>query len=328
DDAIAATHGRIAMQSLEDAGYHVYVETMTALEEHKTLKTVHSFFDEMMSNRLERSSPVVALGGGITGDTAGFAAATWLRGVPLIQVPTTLLAMVDASIGGKTGVNLTRTGSESGLAKNLIGAFWQPRLILADPRTLTTLEDRHFRCGLAECIKHAIIAGEEHLRFMQDSLDAILARDDAALLALISTSASIKIHIVEQDERESGVRALLNLGHTFAHAIEAGPDNPWLHGEAVAIGLLAAARCSSILGKCEVDCVDEIQSLLGNAGLPTALEPGRDVEQLMQAMTFDKKVKDGRVRLILPLRIGACAIVEDVPQSTLREVWDSVGARV
>lgn len=326
DAKIADSHGRAGRESLESAGFTVTTVTMEATESEKNLATVGRIYDAMLGGRLERASPVIALGGGIVGDTAGFAAATFLRGVPLIHAPTTLLAMVDATLGGKTGVNIPLPDSNA-LGKNLVGAFWQPRLVLADPLVLESLDARDFRCGLAECIKQGLIGSSELIELIESNAAAITRRDTDALSELIARSAAIKIAIVEADERETGRRALLNLGHTFAHAIEALDADHVRHGEAVAIGLCAAMACAREVLAFEAQAVERITSLLTQLGLPTALPTAMDCDALMHAMRFDKKVRDGKLRLILPETIGSCEIVEGVDRDLIVSAWREVGAR-
>lgn len=323
DAAIETTHGAVAADALRGSGYDVTTTTLIADEKRKTLETVRSLYESMLAARLDRSSPVIALGGGIIGDIAGFAAATYLRGVPLIQVPTTLLAMVDASIGGKTGVNHPLPGG--GLGKNLIGAFWQPRAVVADPLVLQSLKDRDFRCGLAECLKHGLIEDASLLQEIEDTLPAILQRDTAALTRLIHRSAAIKARIVATDERETGLRALLNLGHTFGHAIEAQPDLHVQHGEAVAIGLVAAAHCAQHLNRLAPDVTHTIAALVERCGLPARLPAPVSVTQLMQAMAHDKKVVNDQWRLILPSALGRSEITTDVGETSIRAAWTAVG---
>jgi 3-dehydroquinate synthase len=324
DANVANTHGDAAAQSLTDAGYAVTIAPICAEETHKTIATAETLWAAMLRSKMERTSPVIALGGGIVGDIAGFAAATFLRGVPLVQVPTTLLAMVDASIGGKTGVNsLLPDGS---LGKNLIGAFHQPLAIVADPAALSTLPKRDFACGLAECIKHALIADATLLDFIEKSIAAIVAKDKSVLVDLIHRCAAIKIAIVESDEHEQGQRALLNLGHTFAHAIEPLPELHLRHGEAVAIGLIAAMHCSVRTGRMTPGEAQRVQEIIDRCGLPTRMNEAIDTDVLLERMRYDKKVTDAQMRLILPVGIGRAEIVKDVAPQIVRSAWQSAGA--
>lgn len=329
DRAIDSTHGKSARRSLREAGFETTSATLLAEESAKTLEAVRPLYERMLAARLERSSPVIALGGGIVGDVAGFAAATYLRGVPVVQVPTTLLAMVDASIGGKTGVNHPLPGGPAatgGLGKNLIGAFWQPRAVLADPLVLKTLDPRELRCGLAECIKHAMIADAALLEFIEHHITAILEAEPETLTALVERSATIKARIVAEDERESGCRALLNLGHTFAHAIEAQSQLNLRHGEAVAIGLYAAVNGARSTGRLNDEDADRVLALIERCGLPVRLPAPVPAATLQRAMAHDKKVARDRLRLILPRGLGRAEIVDDVPPDLVINAWRSVGA--
>ncbi len=324
DSTIAATHGKMAEQSLYAAGYDVATVHAVAKETQKTLQAVQRIYNVMLGQRLERTSPVIALGGGLVGDVAGFAAATFLRGVPLVQVPTTLLAMVDAAIGGKTAVNAPLP--DGGLGKNLIGAFWQPRFVLSDPQVLQTLDIRHLRCGLAESIKHALIGDAELLAVIAAESPQLLAHDMDALTHLIARSAAVKVSIIQQDERETGQRALLNLGHTFAHAIEPISELDLQHGEAVAVGLCAATHCATLLGKCDVAYAKHITEVIHATGLPARVRQPVGYEPLLHAMMYDKKILDGKLRLVLPNGDGSCELVHDVPIDIVRQAWTHVGA--
>lgn len=324
DARIAATHGRIAEQSLRGAGYDLSVHELVANESHKTLEVVAAMYEVMLGAKHERNSPVIALGGGVIGDVAGFAAATYKRGAPVIQVPTTLLAMVDASIGGKTGVNLSAPSGD--LVKNVVGAFWQPVAVLIDPEVLRTLDPRDFHCGLAECVKHALIADVDLLTFIADHAAALGDLDMDALTELIDRSARIKVAIVEEDERESGRRALLNLGHTFAHAIETVPELDLKHGEAVAIGLAAAMHCSVKTGRMEPAQEQSVTSLLELLDLPTQMPRSVDALRLLKTMEHDKKMSGGKLRLVLPIGLGSAEVCADLSESIVLAAWEHVGA--
>ncbi len=326
DKRIASTHGRAALTSLQRAGIEPIVVELAAEETQKTIETAQQLFGAMLGAGLDRSSPVIALGGGIIGDTAGFVAATYMRGVPLIQVPTTLLAMVDAAIGGKTGVNFPLPGG--GLGKNMVGAFWQPKAVVVDPQVLGTLDARDFRCGLAECVKGALIADASLLQFLTTEAPRILALDQDAIRTLIERCVRIKAEIVAADERESGRRALLNLGHTFAHAIESIPQLKVRHGEAVSIGLMAAAHCAVKTGRLTADQHEQIEKLLTIFGLPIRLPSPVDEQRLLAAMRYDKKATQGRTRLILPSGVGRAELVGDVPGEVVAAGWAGVGASV
>jgi 3-dehydroquinate synthase len=329
DTNVADPHGSIAGYSLIAAGFEIARHELIADEKRKTLATVEAMYAAMLAAKLDRRSPVIALGGGVVGDIAGFAAATYLRGVPIVQAPTTLLAMVDASVGGKTGVNFPLPPDADGcseLGKNLVGAFWQPRAVLIDPLTLRTLDDRDFRCGLAECVKHGVIADADLITFIEANAEDILALDMSALVELIDRSVRIKASIVEADEREAGRRALLNLGHTFAHAIEPIEALDLRHGEAVSIGLCAACRCAVQTGRMNGDEASRVERLLSNLELPTRLRQPVSIEPLVNAMGYDKKVASGRVRLVLPRGLGEAELVDDVDEETLRLGWAAVAS--
>ncbi len=318
DDKITDTHGRAGEVSLKAAGYNPLVTTMTAGEDHKNLATVESLYHKLLDERLERKSPVVTLGGGIVGDTGGFVAASYLRGVPFVQCPTTLLAMVDASVGGKVGVNMPQ-------GKNLIGAFHQPVLVDLDTDTLKTLPKRDFICGLAECVKHGIIRDPELFNWIDANADKILGLDPETLVELVERNVRIKAKVVMEDEKEAGVRAHLNFGHTFAHAIEAGTEyGKYLHGEAVSLGMVAAARLAVQTGRCGASVVDQLVKLLEKLGLPTSANDLPATDKLVTIMRSDKKVADGKVRLVLPDRLGAVSIVNDTPGGAVASSWDSL----
>jgi len=291
--------------SLRGAGFDPVVVELPDGEEHKTLATLERLYGALLEAGIERRSPVVALGGGVIGDLSGFAAATLLRGVPIVQVPTTLLAQVDAAIGGKTGVN-HRTG------KNLIGAFHQPRAVLADVDVLRTLPRREYVAGLAEVVKYGVIGDAALFADLERGLDRLLQLDDELLVPVIAACCRQKAAVVAADEREeSGARAVLNFGHTVGHAVESLTEyRRFLHGEAVAIGMVAAARVSQSLGLCAPTVVERIQALLGRAGLPTELPAELRGPQLAVTMRTDKKVAGGRVRFVAIEDIGRTRTVE------------------
>jgi len=266
-------------------------------EGEKTWLTLNHIFDTLLDQRCDRSTTVIALGGGVIGDLAGFAAASYQRGVPLIQIPTTLLAQVDSSVGGKTGINHP-------LGKNMIGAFHQPRLVVADTDTLATLPDRELRAGLAEVIKYGLIRDPAFFDWLEGNLERLLARETDALAHAIERSCANKAEIVAADEREAGERALLNLGHTFGHAIETGLGyGVWLHGEAVAAGTVIAATLSHRLGWLGAADLDRAVALLRRAGLPTR-GPQLSGDRYLELMSLDKKVDAGALRLVLLKGIG------------------------
>lgn len=273
-------------------------------ERYKTWETLNLIFDGLLGAHCERNTTLIALGGGVIGDMGGFAAACYQRGMPFIQVPTTLLSLVDSSVGGKTAINHP-------LGKNMIGAFYQPKLVLADISTLNTLPDRELKAGLAEVIKYGLIRDPEFFVWLESNLEKILARDPEALCYAVHRSCSNKAEVVVADEREAGERALLNLGHTFGHAIETGLGyGEWLHGEAVAAGTMMAAELSCALGWLSADDVIRIETLFKRAGLPVD-GPVMTAARYIELMSHDKKVLDGRLRLVLLKGIGE-ALMSDV----------------
>jgi len=292
-------------------GRQVVVKILPPGESAKTLEVLEGVFDLLLATPCDRDVTLVALGGGVVGDIAGFAAACYQRGVAFIQAPTTLLAQVDSSVGGKTGVNHRR-------GKNMIGAFHQPRRVLADTGTLATLERRQFVSGLAEVIKYGVMADAKFFTWLERNIGAVMALDAGALAFAVQRSCINKAKIVEQDEREGGARALLNLGHTFAHAIETGTGyGEWLHGEAVATGIAMAAHLAAQLGRLSAADHARITGLLSAAGLPVGPFTGLPAADMLHLMKIDKKVRDGRVRLILPAGIGAADLVTDYPAQAL-----------
>ncbi len=285
-------------------------------EQYKNSATLDLIYDALLTNRCERTTPLIALGGGVIGDMTGYAAATYLRGVPFIQIPTTLLAQVDSSVGGKTGINHP-------LGKNMIGAFYQPQLVLADTDTLNTLPDNELAAGIAEVVKYGLIRDLPFLEWLEQNMDKLLARDTAALQYAIARSCRNKAEIVAADECESGERALLNLGHTFGHAIESGMGyGNWLHGEGVAAGTIMAADLSQRLGWIGAQDVARIRGLLERAGLPT-VAPDLGVEKYLELMGLDKKVEGGRMRFVLLKEIGRAVIYGDVPEGLLRQTLNA-----
>jgi 3-dehydroquinate synthase len=313
--ACIVTNETIAPLYLNDvratlANTHVDVCILPDGEAHKTLATYSRVIDHLMANRHGRTTTLVALGGGVIGDITGFAAATYQRGVGFVQVPTTLLAQVDSSVGGKTGVNHPA-------GKNMIGAFYQPRAVVIDTATLATLPEREYLAGVAEVIKYGIIRDRAFFEWLELNADALCKRDVDALARVIHTSCAIKARIVGADERESGERAILNFGHTFGHALEAVTGfSVMLHGEAVAIGMVMAADLSARLGRMSVDDARRVKRLIARTGLPTA-PPALDSAALLDAMTMDKKSVDGRIRLVLADGIGMADVVDGVERALI-----------
>ncbi len=332
DDGIPGPLAEMAVASLRSAGFEVVSATIHARETGKTLEAVSRLLGLIAATRHERRDPVVALGGGITGDIAGFVAAVWRRGAPVIQCPTTLLSMVDASVGGKAGVNIM-AGAE--LRKNMVGAFWQPVLVLADIGALASLPERQRRSGLAECLKHGLIShatDPDLLQWTTDRLAGLRRGETADLAELVRRNVAVKASFVREDEREEkpsseGGRALLNLGHTFAHAIETivhlSPDGspekaPLQHGEAVALGLVAAAAASHALGRLSGEDRDSVRARVEGLGLVSRLAGLPPDERLLEAMGHDKKVQRGRLRLVLPVALNRSVVVEDPPMEAVR----------
>lgn len=295
------------------AGYTLNSVILPDGEVYKTLEVLNRIFDALLEHRYNRNCCLIALGGGVIGDMAGFAAACYQRGVDFVQIPTTLLAQVDSSVGGKTGVNHR-------LGKNMIGAFHQPRCVLADTDTLNTLDDRQLSAGLAEVIKYGLIRDAVFFAWLEDNVDKLLARDSEALVEAIRTSCQCKAAIVAADERESGQRALLNLGHTFGHAIETGTGyGNWLHGEAVAAGMLMAADLSARHGWIGAGDVQRIRRLLQRARLPVEPPPELSPERFLELMAVDKKAIDGGLRLVLLEAIGKAVVRDDFDQKLLAQ---------
>ena len=317
DEAVFAHYGDAAKASLEKAGYRVVSRSAPMGEAQKTLALAQGFYDTLLDERLERRAPVIALGGGVADDTVGFVAATYLRGVPFVQCPTTLLAMVDSSVGGKTGVNVPQ-------GKNLVGAFHQPSVVVADPLVLRTLSDRELRCGLAECVKHGVIRDASLLDFIESNATGLQARDPDLLVELVRRNVEIKANVVVLDEREAGVRAHLNFGHTFGHALEVTSGyGVLLHGEAVGLGMCAAARAAAHMGLCDSALAERITSVLAALGLPVQASIASD-ESLSAAMRLDKKVRDARVRFVMPTALGSVEIRDDVPADSVAAGWQAI----
>jgi len=309
-------YGQKAIASLQDAGCEVVHHIIPPGEPYKTLDSIQKIYDAALANRLERSSIMVALGGGVIGDMTGFASATWLRGINFVQVPTSLLAMVDAAIGGKTGVNHPQ-------GKNLIGAFHQPSLVLIDPDVLQTLPVRELRAGMAEVIKYGVIWDAELFAQMEKSKNLSQLRYIKAELMdfILTCSCQAKADVVSKDEKEAGLRAILNYGHTIGHAVESLTGyTQFIHGEAVAIGMVAAGKIAMHLGMWPQSDAQRQDQLIQKAGLPTQLPGDLDIDAIVDALQTDKKVKDGKVRFILPKQIGVVEITDKVPADTIRQV--------
>lgn len=286
-------------------------------EEYKTLETLDLIMTALLEKRLDRSVTLIALGGGVIGDMAGFAASCYQRGVDFIQVPTTLLSQVDSSVGGKTAVNHP-------LGKNMIGAFYQPRCVIADIDTLNTLDDQQLSAGVAEVIKYGVLGNKAFFEWQEDHMSDLIKRDPEVLSYAIERSCQDKADIVAEDERESGVRALLNLGHTFGHAIEAGMGyGQWLHGEAVAAGMVMAMDLSQRLGWVTKEETQRVITLLEKANLPTRAPKELSTEKMLELMAVDKKASQGMIRLVLAKAIGKTAIVSEYDQTALLETLEA-----
>jgi len=306
-------------EGLSSNGVQVQSITLPDGEQYKSSESLNAIYDALLTARSERSTPLIALGGGVIGDITGYAAATYLRGVPFIQIPTTLLSQVDSSVGGKTGINHP-------LGKNMIGAFYQPRVVLADTATLDTLPDKELRAGIAEVIKYGLIRDLPFLEWLEANIEKLLARDTAALQYAIARSCQNKAEVVGADERESGERALLNLGHTFGHAIENGMGyGAWLHGEGVAAGTIMAADLSQRLGWLSAQEVARVCKLFERAGLPV-IAPKLGAEKYLQLMGLDKKVADGKIRFVLLKSLGHAVMTGDVPQALVEQTLEACSA--
>ena len=317
DSVVAKLYGRQARDSLEQAGFKVTLFVFPAGESSKTTRTVEAAYDVLLPTRPERRSSVVALGGGVVGDLAGFVAATLLRGVPFVQVPTTLLAAVDASVGGKVGV-------DHAAGKNMIGAFHHPRAVLMDVNTLRTLPKIEVQCGLAECVKHAIIRDAGLFKFIGANLPAIFDGNSHVLAELVAWNVRIKSAIVMADPYEQGVRSLLNLGHTFGHALETLAGYTGLkHGQAVGLGTLAASTMALNRGILDAASHIQIEKLLRDIGL-LDIRPTVDIAAAVALMRGDKKVRDGRLRIVLPTSIGSAEIISDAGPDEIATAFESI----
>jgi 3-dehydroquinate synthase len=305
DENVAPHYSDTAVASMCHSGYRTHLAVVKPGEQSKSLQTATRLYDEFADAGIERTSPVVALGGGVVGDLTGFVAATWLRGIPFVQVPTTLEADVDASVGGKTAVNHPA-------GKNLIGAFHQPVMVLIDTTTLATLDRRDLCSGLAESVKHGVIRDADLFGWHEQHAEAILGRNEQVLAELIERNCRIKAAVVAADERESGLRAILNFGHTIGHAIESDQRYALRHGECVSIGMVAACGIAVDRSMLRRDEAERIARLLVRLGLPTQVSHPVDLDVLMAFMQRDKKVSRGRLRFVLPTAIGQVVTVSDV----------------
>ena len=314
DENVAPLYGDRAIASLRQAGYRADIIVVPPGESSKSLEVAATLYDRLLRMGLERSSPIVALGGGVVGDLTGFVASTLYRGVPFIQIPTTLAADVDAGVGGKTGVNHPR-------GKNLVGTFYQPRVVLIDTDTLTTLDPRDLRAGLTESIKHAVIRDADFFTWHEGRIDQILAAEPDTMAELVRRNCEIKAAVVAEDERENGIRAILNYGHTIGHAIETIADYTYRHGEAVALGIIAANQIAVARGLIDRPLADRVESLLLMSQQPTTVAP-LDRDHLHELMARDKKVIQGKLKFVLPTAMGQTTMVTDVTFEEINRALD------
>ncbi len=310
---INSLYGNILKDTLKSAGFDAYFVDIPDGEEYKTVETAVKIYDRLIEIKMERESPLIALGGGVIGDITGFVAATYLRGVPYIQVPTTLLAQVDSSIGGKTAVNHPK-------GKNLIGVFYQPKAVYIDIETLKTLPKEEILCGVSEIIKYGIIKDSDFFEFLEDNIERLINLDEDALIYSIKRACEIKADVVSRDEKESGLRAILNFGHTIGHAVESLTGyKKYKHGEAVAIGMVYASRLSLEKGLCSDEDYTRVVNLIEASGLPTAIH-GLNADEIINSLYLDKKVKGEKIRFVLIKAIGSSGIYDDISHELIKKV--------
>lgn len=310
---IFSLYGKPVLDSVKKAGFDTMTVSIPDGEEYKDLLWLQHIYNELLTHKLDRSSALIALGGGVIGDIAGFAASTYMRGISYIQIPTTLLAQVDSSVGGKTGVNHK-------LGKNMIGTFWQPRLVWIDVDTLKTLPKREMLAGLAEVIKYGVIYDEDLFSTIEENRNKILNLDSTIVIHTIKRSCEIKAEVVSKDERETGLRSILNYGHTIGHAIETATDyKRYLHGEAIAIGMYLEARLSYKLELIDKEAVSRIRRLIESFGLPSALPTDIDMNHILLSMQLDKKAVAGTLKFIFPEKIGKVKIYKGVTEKLIKE---------
>jgi len=314
---VFSLYGRPVVNAIKKAGFDACTVSIPDGEEYKSLLWLQHIYNELLAHKLDRSSALIALGGGVIGDITGFAASTYMRGISYVQMPTTLLAQVDSSVGGKTGVN-------HHLGKNMIGTFWQPRLVWIDTETLKTLPGKELLAGIAEVIKYGVIWDKELFDFLDDKKGKILDLDERAVKQIIKRSCEIKADVVSRDERESGLRSILNFGHTLGHAIETATDyKRYLHGEAVALGMCLEARLSQKLKLIDTKEVERITRLIDSFGLPSALPADIDMERILSSMQLDKKAIAGELKFVLPERIGRVRIHKGVAGRAIKDLLKS-----
>lgn len=317
DENVGPAYAQRVLDALRQAGYHTHLVTVPAGEASKSLAQASRLYDEMAEARIERSSPIIALGGGVVGDLTGFVAATWLRGVPFIQCPTTVEADVDASTGGKTAVNHPA-------GKNLVGAFYQPRLVLMDIATLDTLTERDFRAGLAESIKHGAIRDSAFFDWQEANVRKILTRDRDVMAELLEKNVRIKVDVVSADEREAGLRAILNFGHTIGHAVESLLHYEWRHGECVSVGMVAAARIAARHSIMPEEAATRLRGVLEAFGLPVEIPAIIATDDVIRLTKMDKKVAEGRVRFVLVPRFGETIVRDDISEQDVRAAVEEI----
>jgi 3-dehydroquinate synthase len=311
NDTVGPIYAKGVTDSIRDAGFETTTISLPDGEKYKSIDSATRIYDRLLTERFDRKSFLVALGGGVIGDITGFAAATYMRGIDFVQVPTTLLSQVDSSVGGKTGVNHP-------LGKNMIGAFHQPRLVLADVDTLKTLPKEEFVSGLAEVVKYGVIRDAEFFRWLEDNADSVTKMQPDALVHLIRRSCEIKAEVVGEDEREGGLRAILNFGHTVGHAAESLTDyTGYRHGEAISIGMVAAAKLAVAEGLCAPDVAERLARLLTRFGLPTEFPKNLSFGAVLESIGHDKKAEGGKVKFVLPKRIGEVVITREWDEKTL-----------
>ncbi|HLB27948.1 MAG TPA: 3-dehydroquinate synthase [Dehalococcoidales bacterium] len=312
DSKVRKLYGEALKQNLTDSGFEALLLDVPQGEEQKSLETAGRLYEKLTDFFAERNTPILALGGGVIGDLTGFVAATYMRGVPLIQIPTTLLSQGDSSIGGKTAVN-------HGRLKNMVGAFYHPRLTISDVSTLKSLGKRELSDGLAEIIKHGVILDAEFFLYLEKNVAKIRALDEHVLEKIVARSAAIKAGVVEKDELDLGLRNILNFGHTVGHAIESVSGLKVWHGEAVALGMLAEADISNRLGMLSSKELERLEKVIGAAGLPTRI-PALSAKEMVKAMQHDKKVSQGKIKFVLPKKIAEAVITDNVSPSLVEEV--------
>ena len=322
DENTLMPHAQAVAASVKNIAARVEVKSVLPGERSKSYETLQNVLDWMLENKIDRSSVFIAVGGGVIGDLGGFAASIVMRGIPYIQVPTTLLSMVDSSVGGKTGINTAQ-------GKNLVGTFYQPEAVIIDTQVLQTLPEREILAGYAEVVKYGLINKPDFFAWLQDNRSKVLSLDDDALTHTITTSCQAKAEIVAEDEKESGQRALLNLGHTFGHALEAEAsyDGTLLHGEGVSIGMVLAFRLSKLMGLCTDEDVQTVTEHLTAAGLPVHIPFQTNSGVLMSTMMSDKKVRKGKLTFILTRGIGQAFLSADVDMDDVKTIWDEALAR-